>query len=126
MWCCWISRNDDPSFNPTIAALWITTRTTAGWSRRSRLGDVGADLFEGASFGLRDEGSNENKAGQADDAVGEEDAGYAFKLVEKGKGVGEQEGSDPQGTDGRGNALGADASRKYLSDQDPEIGKAHV
>jgi len=35
--------------------------------RLSGLGDVGADLLEGASFGLRDENCDENRTEQADD-----------------------------------------------------------
>ena len=53
--------------------------------RLSGLGDVGADLFEGASFGLRNEGGDENKAEQADDAVGEKNASRTFKLIQKRK-----------------------------------------
>ena len=88
----------------------------------SGLGNVGADLLEGASFGLRDGGGDENKAEQTDDAVGEEDPGCAFKLVEQGKGIGQEEGCDPQSADGRGDAVGADAAGKDLGDQDPGDG----
>src|SRR5690348_15585988 len=79
----------------------------------SGLGDACANLLECASFGLRDECRDENKPGQADDAVGEEDARCSLKLHENGKSVGEKERGYPQGTYGRGNALGADAAGEY-------------
>src|SRR6266567_2285885 len=88
----------------------MTSRTRR--SGLSVLGDVGADLLEGASFGLRDEGSNDNKAEQTDDAVGEEDAGCTFKLIQERKGVCEEERGDPQSADGGGDAVGAYATGK--------------
>src|SRR5579863_9644765 len=89
----------------------------------SGLGGACTNLLECASFGLRDESSDENKPGQADDAIAEKDARCSLKLHQKGKGVGEKERGYPQGTYGRGDALGGDGAREYLGDQDPCDGR---